>query len=47
MLAYLGLRLKRKLNHKDAKSTSDLYYKIECLRQSAGFSYLIEKLDTK
>lgn len=41
--AYLGLRYKRKLNRKDAKELSQLYYKIECLRQSYGFCYIIRK----
>lgn len=44
--AYLGLRYKRKLNSKDAKETADLYYKVECLRQSNGFVYIIEKNKT-
>lgn len=42
-LAYLGLRYKRKMNRDDAKQMSSLYYKIECLRQSNGFTYLIRK----
>ncbi|MCI5056344.1 MAG: class I SAM-dependent methyltransferase [Flavobacteriales bacterium] len=42
-LAYLGLRYKRKLDRQEAKRLSSLYYKIECLRQSNGFSYVIEK----
>jgi len=42
-LAYLGLRFKRKLSHAEAKELSDLYYKIECLRQSNGFTYIVRK----
>jgi SAM-dependent methyltransferase len=42
-LAYLGLRHKRKLSKKEAKELSQLYYKVECLRQSYGFSYIIRK----
>ena len=44
--AYLGLRYKRKLNNKDAKEMAELYYKIECLRQSNGFTHLIRKQET-
>ncbi|MCT4581499.1 MAG: methyltransferase domain-containing protein [Flavobacteriales bacterium] len=40
---YLGLKYKRKLSTEEAKETADLYYKIECLRQSNGFSYVIRK----
>ena len=43
-LAYLGLRLIRRMGHTKAKEMSDLYYKVECLRQSYGFSYIIRKL---
>ncbi len=42
-LAYLGLRIKRKFNHTEAKEMSQLYYAVECLRQSYGFSYIIRK----
>ncbi len=41
---YLGLRYKRKQNKTEAKSYSDLFYKVECLRMSNGFSYVIQKL---
>lgn len=43
-LAYIGLRYKRKLTHEDASHMANLYYQVECLRQSNGFSYLIKKL---
>jgi ubiquinone/menaquinone biosynthesis C-methylase UbiE len=43
-LAYLGLRYKRKLPKQEAKEMSDLYYKVECLRQSNGFTHIIRKL---
>jgi SAM-dependent methyltransferase len=41
--AYLGLRYKRKLNATEARELATLYYKIECLRQSNGFEFLIRK----
>lgn len=41
--AYLGLRVKRKLSHADAKKMAMQYFQLECLRQSVGFSYLIRK----
>ena len=44
-LAYLGLRYKRKMKHEDARKKADLYYKVECLRQSNGFKHVIRKLD--
>lgn len=44
-LVYLGLRYKRKLKSEEAKETSELYYKIECLRQSNGFVHVIRKLE--
>ncbi|HET6990630.1 MAG TPA: class I SAM-dependent methyltransferase [Bacteroidia bacterium] len=43
-LAYLGLRMKRKLAHAEAKKMSGQYYQLECLRQSVGFTYIIRKL---
>ncbi|MDG2332560.1 MAG: class I SAM-dependent methyltransferase [Flavobacteriales bacterium] len=42
-LAYLGLRYKRKMNKREAKEASTLYFKLECLRQSNGFFYIIRK----
>lgn len=42
-LAYLGLRIKRKLAHAEAKKMAWMYYQLECLRQSVGFSYVIRK----
>jgi ubiquinone/menaquinone biosynthesis C-methylase UbiE len=42
-IAYLGLRYKRRLTSKEASETSNLYYKVECLRQSNGFVYIIKK----
>jgi ubiquinone/menaquinone biosynthesis C-methylase UbiE len=42
--AYLGLRYKRKLSSAEAKELSALYYKVECLRQSNGFEFIIRKL---
>jgi SAM-dependent methyltransferase len=42
-IGYVGLRLRRKLSHKDAKELSHLYYQVECLRQSQGFYFVIVK----
>jgi ubiquinone/menaquinone biosynthesis C-methylase UbiE len=42
-LSYLMLRYKRKLNSTEAKQLSELYFKVECLRQSNGFTYIIKK----
>ena len=42
--AYVGLRYKRKLNATEAKELADLYYKVECLRQSNGFRHVIRKM---
>jgi hypothetical protein len=42
-LAYVGLRLKRKLSHVEALDLSNLYYQVECLRQSNGFTYVVRK----
>jgi len=41
--AYFGLRYKRKLNRGEAGEMADLYYRVECLRQSNGFTHLIRK----
>jgi SAM-dependent methyltransferase len=43
-LAYFGLRYKRKMPKQEAKEMSKLYYKVECLRQSNGFTHIIRKL---
>lgn len=42
-ISYFGLKYKRKLSSADAKELSDLYYKVECLRLSNGFHYVIRK----
>jgi len=42
-LAYLALLLIRKKSNSEAKYLSDLYYKVECLRQSVGFYFYITK----
>lgn len=42
-LAYYGYRWKKKLDKKEAKRKSNLYYQVECLRQSNGFQYIISK----
>lgn len=43
-LAYIGLRWRRKLSHAEALELKNLYYQIECLRQSNGFLFVIRKL---
>lgn len=43
-VAYFGLRSKKKMSYKEAKGLADLYYKLECLRQSNGFNYIIRKV---
>lgn len=43
-IAYHGLRYKRKMNRKEAKEMANLYFKVECLRQSNGFHHLIRKI---
>lgn len=42
-LLYLYLRLKRKMSPAAARELAGLYYKVECLRQSNGFSFVIRK----
>lgn len=42
-LAYLALRYKRNMPTSEAKQMADLYFKVECLRQSVGFQYYITK----
>ena len=42
-LSYLMLRYKRRLSPIEAKELSELYFKVECLRQSNGFSHIIRK----
>lgn len=42
-MAYIGLKYRRKLSTQEALKKSSLYYKVECLRQSNGFSYVIRK----
>lgn len=42
-LAYCVLKYKRKMSKEKALETSNLYYQIECLRQSNGFSFVIRK----
>ena len=42
--AYVGLRFGRNMKSGEAHTASILYYKIECLRQSVGFNFVIRKL---
>jgi len=42
-IAYFGLRITRGKTHKEAKEMAFLYYQVECLRQSVGFTHLIRK----
>jgi SAM-dependent methyltransferase len=43
-LMYLVYRFKNKMSVKDASEKSDLFFKLECLRQSNGFNHIIRKL---
>jgi SAM-dependent methyltransferase len=43
MIARLALRRARGLSAGDAAELADLYYKVECLRQSNGFSFVIRR----
>jgi SAM-dependent methyltransferase len=45
--AYLVLRIGRRKQHRDAIETARLYYQLECLRQSCGFYFMIEKPITR
>jgi hypothetical protein len=40
---YLAMRVKRKKDHTESAKKALLYYKVECLRQSNGFSFIIQK----
>ena len=42
-VAYVGLRLRRALDHAAASDKARNYYRLECLRQSNGFTYIIRK----
>jgi len=42
-IAYLGLRYRRKMSVTEARKKAELYYKVECLRQSNGFNFIIRK----
>ncbi|MBP9069683.1 MAG: class I SAM-dependent methyltransferase [Bacteroidia bacterium] len=42
-LAYLALLLIRRKSSVEARHLSELYYKVECLRQSVGFYFYITK----
>jgi len=41
--AYIALRLRRKLDHEAAYTKARNYYRLECLRQSNGFAFVIRK----
>lgn len=43
-LMYLVYRFKNKMSAKDASEKADLFFKLECLRQSNGFNHIIRKL---
>lgn len=45
-LAYLGLRMARRMTHAQAKDKAGKFYRLECLRQSVGFDYVIRKPGT-
>lgn len=42
-LAYVALRLRRKLSDAQARAKARDYYRLECLRQSNGFTFIIRK----
>lgn len=44
VFAYIALRAGRRKSHPEASEMSTLYYKLECLRQSCGFSFIIENV---
>lgn len=44
VLAYAGLRLRRRLPHGEARSMASQYYALEALRQSNGFNFVIRRL---
>ena len=44
-IAYVGLRYRQRRPENEAKRLSDLYFKVECLRQSNGFGFLIRQRD--
>lgn len=44
-LAYVGMRFKQRRPAAEARDLADLYFQIECLRQSNGFNFLIRKND--
>jgi len=46
-IAQLGLRYRRKMARDDARAKAILYYKVECLRLSQGFDFVIRKLPGK
>lgn len=42
--AYCGLRLGRRMSHHEALELASLHFKLEALRQSNGFTFVIERL---
>ena len=43
LFAYAALRMGRGQTHADALETSRLFFKVQCLRQSNGFDFIIRK----
>ena len=43
LAAFFALRWVRRMPRSEAKSLARLFYQVECLRQSAGFHFVIEK----
>lgn len=43
-MMFLNLRLRKKLDGVTAREKATIYYKVECLRQSNGFNFVIRKL---
>ncbi len=43
LFVYAALRLRRAQNHADAREKSQLFFRVQCLRQSSGFDFIIRK----
>lgn len=43
-IMFLNLRFRKKMDSKTAGKKADIYYKVECLRQSNGYNFVIRKL---
>lgn len=43
-IMFLNLMFRKKMDSKTAGKKADIYYKVECLRQSNGYNFVIRKL---